>query len=470
MIEDNNEKEIIDYTAQRDALKQQQANPAAAAQPSSQRATPLSPKRYQEKRAAQTPEDSSLDHTINIPAVQVYKKNNWSIEIPLVPTFTFENMDMASNRFSHAAAMSLCENIGSLYNPFFIYGDTGTGKTHFLNALGYDLSKKVPQDRILITNGVRFSRGVQRFVEEGQLDKLEKFFNNAEVLIIDDIHLTAVNDHNREFISNLLNQFLKEKRQIIISSKYPPESLARFEELVNFRLDQGWVSEMKPPRTQRLAKIYNKMVFDAELSLSDTQTQSYFGGTGINLGTVARNIRRVKVLNRKITDSGVSSPGYDQLLVEMLGMTDDSRSKIVTRDIKEIVTLPRPQGTDWGRFGFFFPQDNTDKLNWVAFAIIERAKELGIRGGFRFTLKSSYSTNHLISAAFKIANICDDKNLKGAIILGPSGVGIAPAIRENFYDILTHMLEVMMIRCAIIDPETIKRPSSYTKLLGDVLR
>ena len=103
-------------------------------------------------------------------------------------------------------------------------------------------------------------------------------------------------------------------------------------------------------------------------------------------------------------------------------------------------------------------------------AISVSSSSCGIKGGFNFALKSAYSTEHIIASAFKIANVCDSKNLKAAIILGPDPKIIQPAIRDNFCDILTHMLEVMMIRCAIIPYEDIKKPSSYVKVLGDVLK
>ncbi len=413
----------------------------------------------------------TVDHTIQIPIGQIYKKSNWPLEVPLVPTFTFENMDLASNRFPHAAAMSVIENIGTMYNPFVLYGDGGSGKTHFLNAMAYELSKKVSQEKIFITNGVRFARGIQRYVEEGKKDTLDEFFKNAEVLIVDDIHLTAVNEHNREFISKLLNRFLKEKKQIIISSKYPPESLARFEELVSFRLDQGWVSELKQPRPQHFARIYNKMVQDAEMGLTEAQVQSFFGSNGYTLGEIARYVRNAKVLYRKIKDSNGPVRSYDEILSNMLAISgEDQKSQIIIKSFEDIVSLQRGENMDWGSFGFFFPQDQADKFKWIAYSTMQRAKELGIRGGFNFALKSAYSTEHIISSAFKIANICDNKNLKGAIILGPSSVSCTPSIRDNFYDILSHMLEIMMIRCGIINSEGIKLPSSYVKVLGDVLK
>lgn len=425
-----------------------------------------------QQHAAPAPRAATMvDHTILVSAGQVYKRNNWPLEIPLNPLFTFDKMDMASNRFAHATAMSVIDNIGTMHNPFMVYGDSGTGKTHFLNAMGYELAMKIGQEKIFFTNGVRFSRGVQRYVEEGNMKHLEDFFSSVEVLIIDDIHLTAVNEHNREFISRVLNRFLQEKKQILISSKYPPESLARFEELVRFRLDQDWVSELKHPRQQHFSKIYAKMMEDAELGLNEVQSQGFLNFDKVNLGSVARNIKRAKVLSRRINNSGLIQMSYEQILNEMLAVNgENENSEIVKKDFADIVSINRSENTDWGNFGFFYPQDQADKFKWMAFCVMQKAKELGIKGGFNFALKSSYSTEHIISAAFKIANICDNKNLKGAIILGPALSVCQESIRDNFYDILTHMLEVMMIRCGIINAESIKNPSAYVRVLGDVLK
>jgi chromosomal replication initiator protein len=318
---------------------------------------------------------------------------------------------------------------------------------------------------------VRFARGVQRYIEENKVQKLQEIFDSVEVLIIDDIHLTAINDFNREIVSKILNKFIGEYKQIVISSKYPPESLTRFEELINFKLNQGWVSELKPPRMQHLSRIYNKMSDGAGLGLTEAMAQTFFGGENLTLGDIAKNIRRVKVLHRRIVDSGNPEKTYGELLTEMLSVHgENEKSEIIKKDISDIKSLVRMENAEWGNFGFFYPRGQEDKFNWISFAIMQKAKELGIGGGLRFSLKSAYSTENIISSAFKIANICDNKNLKGAIILGPSIAAVQATIRENFYDILSHMLEVMMIRCGIIDAENIKRPSVYMLALGDIIK
>ncbi len=413
-----------------------------------------------------------IDHTLHVATpTKNAKYRNYPIEMPLIPTYTFANMDISAIRFAHAMAMATLDDLGKSNNPFLLQGPSGTGKTHFLHAMGYEISKKVPQSKILFTNGVRFSRGVQYLLEQGQQEKLDKFFNEAEVLIVDDVHLTAVNEHNREYISKVLNDFLKNKKQIILSSKYPPESLKRFEELVNFKFSAGTIAELKVPNKAHFDKLTNKIVSSSFLDLTEKQVQSFFSDQNDSLGDVARNVKRVKVLSRRIESSGIKKMSYEEILKEMTAINgENDNSDIVKKDFADITVLGKNKENSWGNFGFFFPVSQIDKFRWIAFASQEAAKSLGIKGGFNYALKSAYSTEHIISAAFKIANICDLKGLKGAVILGPAFVECKEPIRDNFYDILTHMLEVMMIRCGTINFEDIKKPSAYVKMLGDILK
>ncbi len=413
-----------------------------------------------------------IDHTLHIATPSKDTKyRNYPIEMPLVPTYTFANMDISAIRFAHAMAMATLDDLGKGNNPFLLQGNSGTGKTHFLHAMGYEISKKIPQAKILFTNGVRFSRGVQYLLEKGQKEKLDNFFSEAEVLIIDDVHLTAVNEHNREYISTILNDFLKNKKQIILSSKYPPESLKRFEELVNFKFSLGTIAELKVPGKDHFERLTNRIVTSSFLDLTEKQVQTFFTQKSTSLGDVARNVKRVKVLSRRIESSGIKKLSYEEILQQMTAVNGENpESEISKKDFEEITALEKNKEGSWGNFGFFFPVSQIEKFRWVAFAAQEAAKELGIKGGFNYALKSAYSTDHIISAAFKIANICDLKNLKGAVILGPSFTECKEPIRDNFYDILTHMLEVMMIRCGTINFEDIKKPSAYIKMLGDILR
>lgn len=455
--------------------------PAAPAAPAAKAPAqqPAQPKQPVSNRPAPKPaaantiieKTKTIDHSIEIPLSEL-KKHNWPLEVPLVPTYTLETMVMSVNRFAHATAISVIENPGKLYNPLVLHGATGTGKTHFLNAMAYAFSKKYGQENIFMTNGVRLSRGIQRYVMEGNIEKFEKFMDTVKVLLIDDIHLLAINEQNRMYISKLLNKFLQDQKQIVITSKYPPESLEKLEELIKFRLDSGWISELKPASGNTHFKIVKKMLLDNGVDLNDAQISAFFGGPHMTLGTVTRSIRRLKVLENLIFPHLPEAERSQAMIFEKLLATggEDETSEVLTRDPETITSITTTGNGEWGRIGFFYPQNSSHMMNWMVFALQQRAKELGIEGGFEIAVRSSYATENIISSAFKIANLCDNKKLKGAVILGPALTVCDPSVRENFYDILTHMLEIMLIRCGIINYEDAKSPSTYVKVLSELLR
>ncbi len=412
-----------------------------------------------------------IDHSIEIPISEL-KKHNWPLEVPLIPTYTMNNMVMSVNRFAHATAISVIDNPGKLYNPLVLHGGTGTGKTHFLNALAYSFSQKFGQEHIFMTNGVRLSRGIQRYVMEGNLPKFENFMESVKVLLIDDIHLLAINEQNRNFISKLLNSFLKNQKQIIITSKYPPESLEKLEELIKFRLDSGWISELKPATGATHFRIVKKMLIENRVDLNDKQIEEFFGGNHMTLGTVTRSIRRLKVLENLLFQNLEQDAKSQASIFEKLLATkgEDPSSELINKDPNEITGITMSGNGEWGRIGFFYPQNCSNMMNWMVYALEQRAKELGIEGGFDIVVRSSYATENIISSAFKIANLCDNKKLKGAVILGPQPNSCDPSVRENFYDILTHMLEIMLIRCGIINYENVRLPSTYVKVISELMR
>jgi chromosomal replication initiator protein len=442
----------------------------APAQPAPQKPAPVSPVT---PAAANTilEKTKTIDHSIEIPLSEL-KKHNWPLEVPLVPTYTLENMVMSVNRFAHATAISVLENPGKMYNPLVFHGATGTGKTHFLNAMAYAFSKKYGQENIFMTNGVRLSRGIQRYVMEGNIEKFEKFMSTVKVLLIDDIHLIAINEQNRAHLSSLLNRFRQEQKQIVITSKYPPESLAKLEELLRFKLDSGWISELKPAKGPTHFKIVKKMLLDNGVDLNDSQITAFFGGPHMTLGTVSRSIRRLKVLENLVFSSMNENDRSQANIFEKLLATtgEDASSNILNKSAEDITSLATSGNGEWGRIGFFYPQNCSHMMNWMVYALEQRAKELGIQGGFEIAVRSSYATENVISSAFKIANLCDNKKLKGAVILGPQLTACDPSVRENFYDILTHMLEIMLIRCGIINFENVKAPSTYVKVISELMR
>ena len=265
---------------------------------------------------------------------------------------------------------------------------------------------------------------------------------------------------------------MKQQKQIVITSKYPPENLAKLEELLNFKLDSGWISDLKHAQGPARMRIIQNMLGSNGINITNEDVNRFFGHANMSLGTVVRSIRRVRVLEKLMFQNNTTQKPsaitiFDQLLATK---GEDQSSLIAQKSINDIQSVSVLGNGEWGRIGFFYPQNNSNMMNWMLFALQQRAKELNIPGGPELAVRSSYSTENIISSAFKIANLCDNKKLKGAVILGPSISSCEPSVRENFYDILTHMLEIMLIRCGVINFEEAAAPSTYVKILAELLR
>ena len=123
------------------------------------------------------------------------------------------------------------------------------------------------------------------------------------------------------------------------------------------------------------------MVEEAQVDLTEAQSSGFFGRENITLGMIARDIKRAKVLRRRIQDSGSPSIPYEQLFNYITAVSgEDTNSQIDSLDLNSPLSIRRGDNTNWGNFGFFFPKDNEDKFKWVVYATMRRAKELGIKG------------------------------------------------------------------------------------------
>ncbi|MDE2511504.1 MAG: ATP-binding protein [Elusimicrobia bacterium] len=170
--------------------------------------------------------------------LQVELRQDWTMETLMVGAY---------NRFAHAAAASVISSPGSMYNPLFLYGVPGTGKSHMLHAIGGALSKGLGGAVLLSTSGTRLSRSVNAALARKSMAEIDVKLNNSKALLIDDIHLLAVSDQNKDALAKVFKSFFDRHLQVIITSLYPPKSLGALEEALKFSFAKGWSVDLKMP-------------------------------------------------------------------------------------------------------------------------------------------------------------------------------------------------------------------------------
>jgi chromosomal replication initiator protein len=169
-------------------------------------------------------------------------------DLGLNPKYTFDNFVVGPcNRFAHAAAVGASESPGKAYNPFFLHGNVGLGKTHLLQSFCYSLLERNPRTRILFLSCETFVNHFINALENGDLQKFRTKYRNVDVLVVDDIHLLANKDRTQEEFFHTFNTLYQQGKQIVLSSDSPPKDIPTLQERLVSRFRWGLVTEIEPP-------------------------------------------------------------------------------------------------------------------------------------------------------------------------------------------------------------------------------
>ena len=174
---------------------------------------------------------------------------------------TFETFVVgSSNKFAHAAAMAVAENPGGAYNPLFIYGHSGLGKTHLLNAIANEIKKNDPNARIVSTRGEDFTNElVEHLHRGGQMNEFHMKYRNSDVLLVDDIQFIGGKETTQEEFFHTFNALTDAGKQIVLTSDRPPKEISRLEDRLRNRFEWGLLADIQPPDIEtRMAIIKRK--------------------------------------------------------------------------------------------------------------------------------------------------------------------------------------------------------------------
>jgi len=172
----------------------------------------------------------------------------WDSDIGLNAKYTFDNFVVGPcNRFAHAAAVGAAESPGKAYNPFFLHGSVGLGKTHLLQSMCYSLLQRQSDVRILYLSCETFVNHFISALENGDLQKFRNKYRNVDVLVVDDIHILANKERTQEEFFHTFNTLYNAGKQIVLSSDSPPKDIPTLQDRLVSRFKWGLVTEIEPP-------------------------------------------------------------------------------------------------------------------------------------------------------------------------------------------------------------------------------
>ena len=180
-------------------------------------------------------------------------------EIGLLSKYTFDTFVVgSSNRFAHAASLAVSDSPAKAYNPLFIYGGVGLGKTHLMHAIGQRALQKNPKSKVLYISSEDFTNQLISAIQNRSTQKFREKYRNVDVLLIDDIQFIAGKESTQEEFFHTFNSLYDSHKQIVVSSDRPPKEIQSLEERLVSRFEWGLVTDIQPPDFETRMAIIKK--------------------------------------------------------------------------------------------------------------------------------------------------------------------------------------------------------------------
>ncbi|MFF0435036.1 chromosomal replication initiator protein DnaA [Streptomyces sp. NPDC004327] len=228
----------------------------------------------------------------------------------LNPKYLFDTFVIgSSNRFAHAAAVAVAEAPAKAYNPLFIYGESGLGKTHLLHAIGHYARSLYPGTRVRYVSSEEFTNEFINSIRDGKGDAFRKRYRDVDILLVDDIQFLASKESTQEEFFHTFNTLHNANKQIVLSSDRPPKQLVTLEDRLRNRFEWGLTTDVQPPELETRIAILRKKAVQEQLNAPPEVLEFIASRISRNIRELEGALIRVTAfasLNRQPVDLGLT--------------------------------------------------------------------------------------------------------------------------------------------------------------------
>ncbi|MFQ6069564.1 MAG: chromosomal replication initiator protein DnaA [Candidatus Aminicenantales bacterium] len=262
-------------------------------------------------------------------------KNELLLNPDLNPNYTFENFVVGScNQFAHAASTAVAKNPAKSYNPLYIYGGAGLGKTHLMNAIGHYTLKNHRSLKILYITTEKFMNDLINHLQYGKILDFRQKYRSVDVLLMDDIHFLSGRERTKEEFFHTFNHLYESQKQIVISSDCPPKEIPQLEDRFRSRFEWGLIADLKPPDIETRIAILKKKAEIENINLPESVALFI-------ADKVSSNIRELEgYLHRLIAYASLKGQRIDLDLAReaLKSLIDSTASMVTVEKIQKIIS------------------------------------------------------------------------------------------------------------------------------------
>ncbi len=259
---------------------------------------------------------------------------DWDGAAQLNPRYTFDAFVIGSgNQFAHAACQAVAERPSKAYNPLFLYGGVGMGKTHLMQAIGHEIKRRQPQAAICYVSSEKFTNEMINSLRYDKMISFRDKFRGVDVLLIDDIQFLAQKERTQEEFFHTFNALHDSMRQIVIASDRPPKELAEVEDRLRSRFEWGLIADIQPPDLETKVAILQKKSDQEKVTLP-TEVALYIASN------IRSNVRELEgalirlVAHSSLIGAEITLPYTQQVLKNFI---DSQARKVTIESIQKAV-------------------------------------------------------------------------------------------------------------------------------------
>jgi chromosomal replication initiator protein len=253
----------------------------------------------------------------------------------LNPKYTFDTFVIGSgNRFAHAASLAVAEAPAKAYNPLFLYGGVGLGKTHLMHAIGHYILEHNPASRVVYLSSEKFTNEFINSIRDNRAESFRNKYRNVDILLIDDIQFLAGKESTQEEFFHTFNALHEEQKQIIISSDRPPKEIPTLEDRLRSRFEWGLITDIQPPDLETRIAILRKKAKAENLDIPNEAMMYIANQIDTNIRELEGALIRV-VAYSSLTNQDVTTHLAAEALKDII---PSSRPRMITiQDIQQKV-------------------------------------------------------------------------------------------------------------------------------------